>query len=210
MLKDQHDAIAHTETRRHGGSSIVQIRTKPKLRVSVTPCETQLFIALWSLTSTTLLLTRSHEDTKAHPSYRTGQNPSSVSPCIRVKPAPVSSALKDPHDAATEPKLRASVTPCETLLLLAQCSRAEALIFWGDGFGSAAQFKGIAGQPARYSHTVKGHALKNLQNDRLFFRSGKPVLHKRGPCVPYFRSVLDRVVIGRHTPRILRCHSVLQ
>jgi len=95
------------------------------------------------------ILTRSHEDTKAHPSYRTGQNPSSVSPCIRVKPASVGSVLKDPHGAiahtetrrhggfsiaqhstaqnSTKPKLRDSVSPCETLLLLAQCSRAEAL-----------------------------------------------------------------------------------
>ena len=53
-LKDPHDAISHTETRSHGGLSIVQNSTKPKLRAfimplgAVTPCETLLLLALCS------------------------------------------------------------------------------------------------------------------------------------------------------------------
>jgi len=50
----------------------------------VSPCETQLFIALWSLTSTTLC---SHGDTETRRlSHRTEQYLSSVPPCPRVKP----------------------------------------------------------------------------------------------------------------------------
>ena len=75
---------------------------------------------------------------------------------------------------------------------------AEALIFGGAmALALLLSLRESRGQPARYSHTVKGHALKNLQNDQQFFRSGKPVLHKRGPCVPYFRSVLDLGAIHR-------------
>ena len=67
-------------------------RTEPKLRALVPPCETLLLMVQCSMTRTTLLLTLSHGDTEAHPSYR------------------------------TEPKLRASVPPCETPLLMVQCS----------------------------------------------------------------------------------------
>ena len=65
VLKDPYDAISHTETRRHGGSSIVQNSTKPKLRDSVPPCETLLPLAQCSKTRTTRLLTRRHEATEA-------------------------------------------------------------------------------------------------------------------------------------------------
>jgi len=89
VLKDPYDVITHTEPRRHGGFSIAQHSTaqnstKPKLRASVTPCETQLFIALWSLTSTTLC---SHGATETRRlSHRTEQYLSSVPPCPLVKP----------------------------------------------------------------------------------------------------------------------------
>jgi len=66
---------------------------------TVPPCETLLLLVQCSKTSTTRLLTRSHGDTEAHPPHSTAQNPSSVPPCLRVKPAPVSTVLKDPHDA---------------------------------------------------------------------------------------------------------------
>jgi hypothetical protein len=129
VLKDQHDAITHTKTRRHGGLSTVQNSTEPKLRVSVTPCETQLFIALWSLTSTTLF---SHEDTKTRrlihrtePKLR-----DSVTPCetqLFIALWSLTSTTLFSHGATetrrlihrTKPKLRDSVTPCETQLFIA-------------------------------------------------------------------------------------------
>ena len=77
MLTDQHDAIlTPRKTLRARGFAVPRTQrlihcTEPKLRGFVAPCETLLLMALGSLTSTTLFLTRRHEATEAHPLHRT-------------------------------------------------------------------------------------------------------------------------------------------
>ena len=90
-----HDVISHTEARRHGGLSTVQdsdiicydkLRTSmiglifnhihPKLRASVAPCETRRMIRTEHL----------HHVISHTGSYFIAPIPSSVPPCLRVKP----------------------------------------------------------------------------------------------------------------------------
>jgi len=114
FIVDSRGSSAQRPTRRnfsHGDTKPRRLihRTEPKLRDSVSPCETLHLLVPCSKTHTT------H---RTEPKLR-----GSVSPCETLLLLVQCSKTHTTH--RTEPKLRGSVSPCETLLLLVQCSKTR-------------------------------------------------------------------------------------
>ena len=134
MLKDQHDAIAHTEPQR------LFHRTEQNLS-SVPPCLRVKLCSCWFSAQRLARRYCSHGAAETFPPYRTEPKLRAlVPPCetllllVQCSKTSTTLLLTRSHGATeafpshrTEPKLRALVPPCETPLLMAQCSKTRTM-----------------------------------------------------------------------------------